>query len=141
MNCVTVQPIMLRQQSPFRYIDEVLSIDHEHLIMCGCIRSNDSSLYGSVNGALPAFLIIESLAQLSGLLLRELGFAVPGQVGYLVSVSEGSPIREWCDVTHLFLQTQFVARVGNILQFDCSFTTVDSVAGQLLLGIGLQDAC
>ncbi len=72
--------------------------------MCGRIQPADSSCYGSINGALPDFLVIESLAQLSGLLMRELGLTVAGQVGYLVSVSGGTTMGEWCDTARLLLQ-------------------------------------
>ena len=132
----------LRQQPPFRYVDEVIHIDREQRSMRGRLAlcaSGSMQRYGTDEAeSLPNFLIFEALAQLSGLLIRCLGLVAAGQVGYLISVSEGSLMQDRYPPVSLLLHTQLTAQIGNILQFTCSVTGDGLEEDRFKLEIGVS---
>lgn len=141
MNKPPAHAIHLRQQAPFRYVDEVMSIDPDtRSAQARVWSSHAAARYGNVGGMLPDFLVIEGLAQLSGVLMRALGLVAPGQVGYLVSVADGSPTRAGYACDLLLLNSRLALQVGSISQFDCRFTAGDGGSGCFRLGIGVQSA-
>lgn len=133
--------IRLRQQAPFRYVDEVTAIDRHHRCARGRARpSQAAARFGNVDGCLPGYLVVEGLAQLSGVLLRELGLVRPGELGYLVSVSDAWPAREFYDDEQLLLTSRLACEAGGIFQFECCFTAGDGASGQMSIGIGVRHA-
>ena len=76
----------LGQKPPFRYIDELISISPEDRGARFALHLNRQSCrYGDLN-ALQSYLLIEAMAQASGILLRALTVGETG--GYLVGLEK-----------------------------------------------------
>jgi hypothetical protein len=72
------------QKPPFRYVDELISIDAKAREARFALYLNrETSRYGTLDG-LQSYLLIEAMAQSSGVLLRALTVGEPG--GYLVGL-------------------------------------------------------
>ena len=141
MRPMALQALSMRQQPPFRYVDQILLLDLEGIMIRGSLLPALSSpRYGVSDCQLPTYLVVEALAQLSGVLMRETKQIGPSQIGYLVSVSNGSPMEDCYDIAQVLFQSRLLSRAGNIFQFECSVMCSFLEDVHFKLGIGVQDA-
>jgi len=137
-------PDALRQQPPFRYIGSPIALEDAEDERVAHVTLSASAVpdgtFGWVGGRLAGFLVIEALAQLSGLLIRGFGLGGSDQVGFLVSVASNLPLDDWYDIDALVLRSRHSSRVNNVLTFACSVAPPGGAERTLQIQIGLQDA-
>lgn len=113
----------LSQKPPFRYVDELVSIDtqtrHARFAMH---LDGAQARYGSPGG-MQAYLLIEAMAQSSGVLLRALTVGETG--GYLVGL-ENTRLPEKIDSTQVFLDVAMTQARPPIFSFFVKITSDSS---------------
>lgn len=118
----------LRQAPPFRYVDEVLDVD------CTARRSRlalsleqDQARFCRAD-ALPGFLLIEAMAQASGILLRTITVGQAG--GMLVGLAEAWLPEEVVFPSRLELEAQLSLGIPPLFTFDVEvFRDGKAIAG------------
>ena len=122
----------LPHRAPFRFIDEILELDDDHIVAAHRFPADADFYRGHFPGApiTPGVLLVESMAQVGGLLMMEENFE--NKVIYFMTLNEIKFRRPVVPGDQL----RFEVEIVQLKKHTCRMKGTGSVDGQVVVEVG-----